>query len=77
LLSEVCHNVRNEPLLQPLSGEQFHYRSANIEDGARLDVSTESFWGQDRKIAFFDVKVFNLLAASYSSSPQTQSLSPG
>ena len=39
LLSEVCHNVRTEPNLQPLSGEQFHYRSANVEDGARLDVS--------------------------------------
>ena len=72
MLSEVCHNVRIEPSLQPLSGEQFHYRSANIEDGARLDVSAESFWGQDRKMAFFDVKVFNPLDASYSSSPLAQ-----
>ena len=72
LLSEVCHNVRIEPSLQPLSGEQFHYRSANIEDGARLDVSAESFGGQDRKMAFFDVKLFNPLAASYSSSPLAQ-----
>ena len=47
LLSEVCSNVRTEPPLQPLSGEQFHYRSANVEDGARLDVSAESFWGRD------------------------------
>ena len=45
LLSEVCHNVRTEPPLQPLSGEQFHYRSANVEDGSQLDVSAESFWG--------------------------------
>ena len=72
LLSEVCHNVRIEPSLQPLSGEQFHYRSANIEDGARLDVSAESFWEQDRKMAFFDAKVFNPLAASYASSPLAQ-----
>ena len=72
LLSEVCHNVRIEPSLQPLSGEHFHYRSANIEDGARLDISAESFGGQDKKMAFFDVKVFNPLAASYSSSPLAQ-----
>ena len=45
LLSEVCHDVHTEPLLQPLSGEQFHYRSANVEDGARFDVSAESFLG--------------------------------
>jgi len=40
-LSEVCHNVGIEPTLQALSGEQFHYRSANVEDGARLDVSAD------------------------------------
>ena len=55
LLSEVCHNVSVEPTLQPLSGEQFHYRSANVEDGARLDVSAASFWGRDRRLAYFDV----------------------
>ena len=42
-----------EPPLQPLSEEQFHYRSANVKDGAHLDVSAESFWGQDRRMAFF------------------------
>jgi len=72
LLSEVCHNVRTEPPLQPLSGEQFHYRTANVEDGARLDVSAESFWGGDRRMAFFDIKVFNPLASSYVSSPLAQ-----
>ena len=51
LLSEVCHNVSVEPNLQPLSGEQFHYRSANVEDSARLDVSAESFWDRDRRLA--------------------------
>ena len=54
--------------MQPLSGERFHYRTANVEDGARLDVSAESFWGQDRRMAFFDIKVFNPLASSYASS---------
>ena len=72
LLSEICHNVSVEPNLQPLSGEQFHYRSANVEDGARLDVSSESFWGRDRRLAYFDVKVFNPFASSYASSPLAQ-----
>ena len=71
-LSKICHNVSIEPTLQPLSGEQFHYRSANVEDGARLDVSAESFWGQDRSLAYFDIKVFNPLAATYLSSPLAQ-----
>ena len=38
-LSEVCHDVAIEPVLQPLSGEAFHYATANVEDEARLDVS--------------------------------------
>ena len=45
LLLEICHNVRIEPSLQPLPGEQFHYKSANVEDGAWLDVSAEKFLG--------------------------------
>jgi len=44
-MSEVCHNVAIEPVLQPLSGEAFHYATANVEDEARLDVSALSFWG--------------------------------
>ena len=71
-MSEICHNVRVEPTLQPLSGEQFRYRSANVEDGARLDVSAESFWGRDRRLAYFDIKVFNPLASTYASSPLAQ-----
>ena len=45
---------------------------ANVEDGARLDVSAESFWGQDRRLAYFDVKVFNPFASTYVSSPLAQ-----
>ena len=55
LLSEVCSNVHTELPLQPLSREQCHFRSANVEDGAQLDVSA-----RDRKIAFFDVKALTL-----------------
>ena len=45
LLSEVCTEVRIEPRLQPLSGEQLHLDSANREDNARLDISENGFWG--------------------------------
>ena len=45
LLSEVCHNVCVEPPLQPLTGETFPLASAIIEDGVRLDVTSDSFWG--------------------------------
>ena len=55
-----------EPTLQPLTGEQLSYRSANVEDGARLDVVAEGFWDHRQK-AYFDVKVFNPLAPTYSS----------
>ena len=60
---------KHNPNLQPLSREQFNNRSASVEDGARLDVSAESFWGWDRRLAYFDVKVFNPFASSYASSP--------
>ena len=46
-------------------------RSANEEDGARLDVVAESFWG-DWQRAFFDVRVFNPFAQSYRTTSLTQ-----
>jgi len=64
VLTEVCHSVGAEPTLQPLTGEQLSYRSANVEDGARLDVVAEGFWDR-RQGAYFDVKVFNPLAPTY------------
>jgi len=64
-MSEVCHNVAIEPVLQPLSGEAFHYATANVEDEARLDVSAQGFWGDHHQRAFFDVRVFNPNAPSY------------
>ena len=44
LVTEVCHNVSTEPLLQPLSGEHVSHRSANIESNARLDIGARGFW---------------------------------
>ena len=61
----MCADVCTEPPLQPLSGETLTYVTANVEDGARLDISAAGFWGSQHQKAFFDVKVFNPNASSY------------
>ena len=63
LMSEVSTSTETEPQLQPLSGESLSRRSAIAQDDSRLDIRCRGFWqsGQD---AFFDVRVFNPLAAS-------------
>ena len=54
------HNVSVEPHLQPITGEFSTSASANFQDGARLDVAADGFWGSCCERAFrFDVKVFN------------------
>ena len=70
VLREICQNVEVEPLLTPLTGEYFQYRTANTDEYARLDVSARGVWTRGSK-AFFDVRVFNPLAPSY----RSQSLS--
>ena len=65
LLTEVCHGVGTEPHLQPVTKEQFTHRTANREEGARLDIVAENFWSRDRQRSFFDVRVFNLLSQTY------------
>ena len=72
LLSEVCNDVATEPELQPLSGENLHYRTAITTDGARLDVKAQGFWGSTNTKDYFDVKVFNPYAKSYRKRPQPQ-----
>ena len=57
LLTEVCHEVDVEPHLQPITGEQFTLASSNIEDGARLDISANGFWGGRCEKTYIDVKV--------------------
>ena len=59
LLKDVCHNVRREPSLQPLSSESLSYRTASHQDGARLDVAADGFWGVPAQRVFFDVRVVN------------------
>ena len=67
LLTEVCSQVVFEPELQPVS--QWDYpSSANIQEGARLDIAMNGFWGGRSERSFVDVHVFNPLAASNASS---------
>ena len=72
LMTEVCHNVGIEPTLQPITDERLVHRTANRQDGARLDVAADSFWGNDRQRAFFDIRVFNPHAPSYQNTPLAQ-----
>ena len=58
LLTEVCHNVCINPPVQALTGKLLSHDSSHSEDGARLDVSAQGFWG-DHQWAFFDVHVFH------------------
>ena len=58
-MTEVCPNVSTEQALQPISRETFSHRSANTDDGARLDVKAQYFWDCSRSCAFFDIRVFN------------------
>ena len=60
LLKEVCSDVTKEPLLQPLQGE-FNYKTANVEQKARVDISAREFWNRGQK-SFFDLRIFNPLA---------------
>ena len=44
LMSKVCHNVSTEPHLQPMTGEVMSGLSANIQEGARLDIAADCVW---------------------------------
>ena len=63
---EVCNNTTIEPALQPISGETISNVTAISEDGARLDIVADGFWGFFER-TFLDVCVFNPLASSNSS----------
>jgi len=63
LLTEMCCDVEVEPHLQPLNTETFHYKTANAQDGGRLDISMNGFWGGCFEKCYTDIRV-NPLAAS-------------
>ena len=52
ILTEVCADVRVEPPLQPLTGEHLAFATANVEDGAHVDVSAMGFWRSRHQKAF-------------------------
>ena len=64
LLTEVCNDVRVEPTLQPITDESIPHASANLQEGARLDISANGVWGGRFEKTFLDVRVFNPLAPS-------------
>ena len=66
LLTEVCHDVKTEPDLQPLSGEVMSHATVNTTEGARLDIAVNGFWGSRYERTYLDVRVFNPLATSNS-----------
>jgi len=55
--------VELEPLLLPLEGEAFEYKSANKSDEARSDIKCCGFWSNMRQ-AYFDIKVVSPFARS-------------
>ena len=65
--TEVWHNVRIEPPLQPLTGERLTLGSANkeLKDGACLDIAADNFWGRDQNHAIYDTRVFSLFTQSH------------
>ena len=68
LLTEVCSQVATEPKLQPVSSEEFSLSTANTQDGARLDIVMNGFWGERSEHAFVDIRVFNPFAPSNNTS---------
>ena len=62
MLTEVCSNVAIEPELQQLSGEVLHGGLASRDNGARLDIAADGFWGPGRERTFMDIRVFNPFA---------------
>ena len=65
LLKEVCSNVTTEPVLQPLQGEEFNYKTGNVEQYARVDLSARGFWNRGQQ-SLFDICIFNPLLPYYS-----------
>ena len=64
LLTEVCNDVCIEPTLQPTDSVVLTGSSSNTQDGARLDITANGFWGGRFERTFFDVRVFNPHAPS-------------
>ena len=55
MAEEVTSDVKVEPPLQPLSGEEI---KGNQSDKAKSDISARGFWIRVQR-AFFDIRVFD------------------
>ena len=73
MLQKVCHDVRIEPPLEPLTGETFAHRTANTAQEARLDISVRGLWVPYQKV-FADVRVVNPGATRYARQSPSQIL---
>jgi len=67
VLSEVCHNVAIEPVLQRLNllEKFFSMQQQMLRIKLGLDVSAPVFWGSQHQRTLFDVRVFNPTASSH------------
>ena len=68
----VCHQVQvePEPELQAVSDPgNFSHSTANVQDGARLDIAMNGFWGGRTERCFVDVRIFNPYAPSIMQAP--------
>ena len=67
MLREICHDVTVEPALLRLGGEHLQYRTANVANDARVDISARGFWTPGQK-AFVDIRIFDPMAACHRNS---------
>jgi len=42
-MSDVCHNVGLEPILQPITSKRLHHSTANTEDEGHVDIKAPGF----------------------------------
>ena len=61
LLTEVCSDVCIEAELQPVTEEVLTGATSNTEDGARLGISANGFWGGGFKRTYFYVQASTLM----------------
>ena len=73
MLGELCNDIEIEPMLQPLTGEQMRHRTAVTGDEDRLDITARGFC-RSNQVAFFDINVTHVNAASYSNSTTEKTL---
>ena len=69
------NDVCIEPSLQPLSGETLNSASSSVQDGARLDIAANGFWGDGLReliLMFVSLTPWLPLTANTISPPATR-----